>query len=175
MTEYKCIVADPPWNETGGGKCKRGADRHYSLLKTSQIFDVMRQFLNVLHPADDCIMWLWYTDNYLIDAITVAEQLDFRYVRTLIWCKSGRFGLGQYLRGAHEGCLLCVRGHALKLIKNKSTPSVIHAPKTRHSEKPEAFFSTARQLCEGPYLELFARTRRPGWDQVIEGELIRDV
>lgn len=26
---YSCILMDPPWNETGGGRIKRGADRHY--------------------------------------------------------------------------------------------------------------------------------------------------
>ena len=31
--KYKTIYADPPWNETGGGKIKRGADKHYSLMR----------------------------------------------------------------------------------------------------------------------------------------------
>ncbi len=26
--KYKTIYADPPWPEVGGGKIKRGADRH---------------------------------------------------------------------------------------------------------------------------------------------------
>ena len=26
---YKTIYIDPPWEENGGGKIKRGADRHY--------------------------------------------------------------------------------------------------------------------------------------------------
>ena len=35
--KYQCIYADPPWNEQGGGKIKRGADRHYPLMKTEDI------------------------------------------------------------------------------------------------------------------------------------------
>ena len=31
--KYKTIYADPAWNEVGGGKIKRGADRHYPLIK----------------------------------------------------------------------------------------------------------------------------------------------
>ena len=34
---YDIIYADPPWNESGGGKIKRGADRHYPLMKAREI------------------------------------------------------------------------------------------------------------------------------------------
>lgn len=36
--KYKTIIMDPPWNETGGGKIKRGADRHYSLFNLNFTF-----------------------------------------------------------------------------------------------------------------------------------------
>jgi hypothetical protein len=32
---FKTILIDPPWPEKGAGKIKRGADRHYSLLKVA--------------------------------------------------------------------------------------------------------------------------------------------
>jgi hypothetical protein len=35
--KYGTILADPPWLERGGGKIKRGADRHYPLMKTRDI------------------------------------------------------------------------------------------------------------------------------------------
>ncbi len=35
--KYKTIYIDPPWMERGGGKIKRGADRHYPLMKTKDI------------------------------------------------------------------------------------------------------------------------------------------
>ena len=38
--KYKTIYADPPWNEQGGGKIKRGADKHYNLMKTKEIIDL---------------------------------------------------------------------------------------------------------------------------------------
>ena len=37
-------------------------------------------------------------------------------------------------------------------------------PRRRHSEKPDEFFGLVEQISPGPYLELFARRRRPGWD-----------
>lgn len=37
-------------------------------------------------------------------------------------------------------------------------------PRGRHSEKPEAFFDLVERVSPGPYLELFARRQRLGWD-----------
>ena len=38
---YKAILMDPPWYERGGGKIKRGADRHYNVLKLNEIVEVI--------------------------------------------------------------------------------------------------------------------------------------
>jgi len=37
-------------------------------------------------------------------------------------------------------------------------------PRGRHSEKPEAFLDLVESVSPGPYLELFARRNRLGWD-----------
>lgn len=37
-------------------------------------------------------------------------------------------------------------------------------PRGKHSVKPEAFQDIVEQVSPGPYLELFARRKRPGWD-----------
>ena len=38
---YGTIMMDPPWLERGGGKIKRGADRHYPLMRTGAIRDLV--------------------------------------------------------------------------------------------------------------------------------------
>jgi hypothetical protein len=38
------------------------------------------------------------------------------------------------------------------------------APRREHSRKPEVVHERIERLVEGPYLELFARASRPGWD-----------
>ena len=53
--KYKTIYCDPAWNETGGGKIKRGADRHYVLMKTEDIKKLPVQSI----ADDDC--WLLIT------------------------------------------------------------------------------------------------------------------
>jgi len=104
---YKAILADPPWNESGGGKCKRGADRHYPLMKTSNIINLLVKLLvcryedagdGVLQGpvaphfpvADNAHLWLWVTNNYLPDGLAVMQALGFRYVTNVAWAKMTR-------------------------------------------------------------------------------------
>ena len=94
--KYKTIYADPPWREQGGGKIKRGADRHYPLMKTKDI-----KALPVKDIADDdCWLFLWVTNNFLKDGLEVMEEWGFRYVTNFVWTKE-RFGIGYYFRGQH--------------------------------------------------------------------------
>lgn len=156
---------DPPWNERGGGRIRRGAQKHYQLLKTPEIIDVIRE-AHLWHPADDAHLWLWVTDNFLEDGLLVMKALGFRYIRTMAWIKrrngKPQIGLGQYLRGSHELCLFGVRGSTMKPVK--APPSVVMAERTKHSRKPVAAFETIEQVSPGPRLEMFARCHRPGWD-----------
>ena len=41
---------------------------------------------------------------------------------------------------------------------------LIVSPRREHSRKPDEAYERIEALCDGPYLELFARARRPGWD-----------
>ena len=64
MTEYRCISLDCPWPERGGGKIKRGADRHYALMTWQEsLATILRS--DVYRPAPSCHLWCWTTDNYL--------------------------------------------------------------------------------------------------------------
>ena len=171
--EYRCIVADPPWNERGGGKCKRGADRHYPLLKTPDIARVMMD-APCWRPADNCHLWLWVTNNFLQDGLAVMESLGFRYVTNMAWVKMRKpsnapgmapllqIGLGQYLRGAHELCLFGTRGETV--LPAIAAASVLFAERTEHSVKPASAYELIEKQSLGPRLEMFARSSRPGWD-----------
>lgn len=84
---FRTILIDPPWNETGGGKIKRGADRHYPLVKTRDMPDVIRAS-RVFLPADDAHLWLWSTNNKLPDALWVGAELGFEYKTNAVWVKT---------------------------------------------------------------------------------------
>jgi len=164
---YACVLADPPWPERGGGKIKRGADRHYDVVKKSQcpwkIIDIMLRS-GVWDIADNAHLWLWTTNNYLKDGLDVMEACGFRYVTNAVWAKD-RFGLGQYLRGQHELLLFGVRGRlpsASKKISSLIGQTLV--PKGEHSRKPDVVYDMIEEISPGPYLEMFARRGRPGWD-----------
>jgi len=161
--KYRCISMDPPWAERGGGKCKRGADRHYPVMSYSMIEAVVCQHLGYLceRVADSAHLWCWVTDNFLRDGLRLVDSIGFRYVRTMVWHKP-RFGLGQYLRGKHELCLFAVRGKLPALVRNQ--PSCFDAPLGRHSEKPARAYEIIEAVSPGPRLEMFARQPRAGWD-----------
>ena len=155
--KYKTIYADPPWREQGGGKIKRGADRHYPLMKTKDI-----KALPVKDIADDdCWLFLWVTNNFLKDGLEVMEEWGFRYVTNFVWTKE-RFGIGYYFRGHHELCLFGVKGN-LKPIK-RNVSSVLFGPTTRHSQKPSLARTKIKEMSYGPRIELFAREETEGWD-----------
>ena len=79
MKKYKTIYADPPWYEQGGGKIKRGADKHYALMKTEEI----KKFPVAELADENCHLYLWATNNHLPDAFAVMETWGFRYITWL--------------------------------------------------------------------------------------------
>jgi N6-adenosine-specific RNA methylase IME4 len=163
LPPFRCILLDPPWPEKGGGKSKRGADRHYGVLKKHDIIRVIYQS-GYWSPDDNCHMWMWVTDNYLKDGLFVMEALGFRYVRMAVWPKPS-IGLGQYLRGQHESCLFGVKGRLPSLVRDGS--SLFGDGKLIktgvHSKKPIESYEKIERVSPGPRLELFCRKRRKGW------------
>lgn len=164
--KFRCIAADPPWNERGAGKSKRGADRHYPTMGVQCIYQTM-VMAPVFQIAPRAHLWLWVTDNFLQAGLGLMAQLGFRYVRTMVWVKEKdlklQVGLGQYLRGSHELCLLGVRGSAALPPTENRRPSVVLAPRGRHSQKPKEAFEVIEATSPGPRLEMFARQPREGW------------
>lgn len=162
MKQYATILADPPWLERGGGKIKRGADRHYPLMHTKDICALPVKAL----ALPDSHLYLWVTNNFLPDGLKAMGEWGFRYVTCITWAKD-RMGLGQYFRGMTEQCLFGVRGQPpYRVIAGKRQQGItlISAPRGEHSEKPEALREMIERVSYGPYLELFAREAHPGWD-----------
>ena len=163
--KFSLIYADPPWAERGGGQCNRGASRHYPLMPTTEIAALPVQAV----AADDALLLLWTTSNFLPGALDVVKAWGFRYVTQRIWIKVNAkgepsTGLGQWLRLGHEHLLLCRRGDVPVPPPHLRAPSVILAPRGRHSEKPTEVRSWAGSIAPaGPRLELFARECVLGW------------
>lgn len=111
--------------------------------------------------ADDAVCWLWTTNAFMGEAHQLMSRWGFETKTILTWCKPGRLGLGDWLRNNTEHCLLGVKGHPLWL--NRKVTTILNAPSTKHSAKPEEFFALVEKLCLGNKVELFSRRKRPGW------------
>jgi len=160
---FKTVVLDPPWQERGGGKIKRGADRHYPLVKTDALPDIIRGCSHWAGVEESAHMYMWVTNNFLVDGLWLMHTLGFTYKTNIVWVKQ-RIGLGQYFRGKHELCLFGVRGDAYSVRTNdKTIASVLHADRGQHSKKPDEFMDLVEKRSVGPYLEVFARRTRENW------------
>lgn len=163
---YKTIYADPPWAERGAGKCKRGADKHYSVMTTREIIELSSFVKSLIHP-DGCHLYLWVTNNFLPDGLRVMDSWGFRYVTKIDWLKD-REGLGQYFRGLTESCLFGVVGNlGYKLTDDGGRCQGVtgfYAPKKKHSEKPQKMRRMIETVSYLPRIELFSRKFVDGWD-----------
>lgn len=179
--KYRTIVADPPWRYRSGdilmrgwrktaivesSKASRSAEGHYTTMTNAEI-----AALPVRELADDnAHLYLWVTNPRLFgerDGSTspreIVEAWGFRYVTLLTWVKTGPMGLGFHFRGHTEHVVFAVRGD-VRIPPERREPNVITAPRRGHSQKPEAFFDLVERVSPGPYLEMFARRQRLGWD-----------
>jgi N6-adenosine-specific RNA methylase IME4 len=151
---YHTILADPPWDVQQLGE--RGAQAHYSLMSLEEITAMPIAEL----AADDAHLWLWVTNGTLRAGYDVMEAWGFTPRSPLTWVKP-RLGLGTYLRNATEHLILGTRGRAP--VNFKAQPTWMFAPLQEHSHKPEEQYAVIERISNGPYLELFARRRQPGW------------
>jgi N6-adenosine-specific RNA methylase IME4 len=168
MKKYKTIYADPPWAEIGGGQIVRGAQRHYPLMKRDEICALRPFDVPVRDLADEnAHLYLWVTNNHLLDGLAVIKAWGFEYKTMITWAKD-RFGLGQYFRGQTEHCLFAVRGNLPYRMtsegKRAQGRTLITAPRKDHSQKPEEMRKMIELVSYPPYLELFARIHPTGWD-----------
>lgn len=154
--QYRTILADPPWRvPTQLGS--RSPDRYYPLMTVEQICALPVEHI----AAQDGHLWLWSTNAAIPDALAVIKAWGYQYRSVLTWCKP-RLSLGRYLRNASEPLLFATRGRAP--IQFRAQPTWLFAPLQEHSHKPEEIYSVVERCSQPPYLELFARRRRPGWD-----------
>ncbi len=164
---YQIVYADPPWEYKDKANAgKRGACHKYNVLSTTEICA-----LNVPSIcAPNCLLALWWVAPMPADALRVVEAWGFtlKTMKGFTWRKLTtrgleHFGMGHWTRANTEDCLFATRGKPTR--KDCGVRQVINAIRREHSKKPdEARDRLVQMLGDVPRIELFARTKSPGWD-----------
>lgn len=153
--QFDVILADPPWKydiNTRGSP-----DDHYDVMDDQAINDLK------IPSADNCVLFMWGTAPKLVEAMQVIEAWGFTYKTNMVWIKD-KIGTGYYFRGKHELLLVAVKGHPLIPEEKDRPESVLIAPRTKHSKKPEEIYSIIERMYpNAKYLELFARNTKKNW------------
>jgi N6-adenosine-specific RNA methylase IME4 len=167
---YGVIYADPPWKFLNWSK--KGEGRNASAQYDCMKFEDLAK-LRVADCAErDCVLFLWVTDPLLLKGIELITRWGFEYKTVgFYWAKLNKtskaatpysMGQGYWTRGNPEQCLLATRGKPKRL--SRSVRRLVVEQRREHSRKPDAVRDGIEQLVAGPYLELFSREAKPGWD-----------
>lgn len=180
---YGAILADPPWRYevwSGETAVKRrsghgtnvAAAVHYQTMSVGELSALPIAEIS----GEDCVLFLWVTWPTLLQAIDLIEHWGFAYKTCAFnWMKAhagqielfqdtieGQMGMGYWTRANSEVCLLATKGKPKRL--NADVRQSIISPRREHSRKPDGIHGRIERLVAGPYLELFARQKRSGWD-----------
>lgn len=154
--KYSVIYADPPWQYSNSGFTTSAANQ-YLTMPTQEICNLpIGELAN-----DNAVLFLWATSPMLKDALRVCEAWGFDYKTNFVWIKNHHTG-GFYCYGQHELLFIATKGSMLPNT-NGLRSSVISAPRREHSRKPDEVYDIIEAMYDGPYIELFARTKREGW------------
>jgi DNA (cytosine-5)-methyltransferase 1 len=167
---FGAILADPPWqfqNRTGKMAPEHERLNRYTTLTLGEI-----KALPVAEAAADTShLYLWVPNALLPEGLAVMEAWGFSYKSNIVWHKirkdggpDGR-GVGFYFRNVTEILLFGVRGkNARTLQPGRRQVNYLATRKREHSRKPDEQYVLIEECSPGPFLELFARGVRKGWE-----------
>jgi N6-adenosine-specific RNA methylase IME4 len=176
---YGVLYSDCAWDfevwsrETG---MDRAAANHYPTAKVAELV-ALYETLIVKIAAEDCVHFMWTTRPFLMAAGYVMEKWGFAYKTTFGWEKteadgSPHQGTGYWAIDNLELLLVGTRGAIPCPSPGTQWRALIKAPVIRgpdgrvvHSAKPAIFYELIEAYFPSlPKIELFARSRRSGWD-----------
>lgn len=179
---YNVGLIDPPWkyvtwSAKGLGK---SPDKHYATMTVDQL-----KALPVGHLfSKRAVIFVWIIDSHMEIALEVIRAWGFRYKTVgFYWAKTTKdgdgfpMGTGHWTRANPEHAYECYQEDEQEAERcllattrlnpprqDKGVPRLIVSPKREHSRKPDETYDRIERLVDGPYIELFSRNEREGWD-----------
>jgi N6-adenosine-specific RNA methylase IME4 len=167
---FSTILADPPWQFTNRTGKVAPEHRRLARYQTMALADIGVLPVGELAEAT-AHLYLWVPNALLPDGLHVMKSWGFTYKANIVWHKvrkdggsDGR-GVGFYFRNVTEVLLFGTRGKkARTLAPGRSQVNYLATRKREHSRKPDEQYKIIEACSPGPYIELFARGKRPGWE-----------
>jgi N6-adenosine-specific RNA methylase IME4 len=173
MKQYDLILADPPWTYNDKKRNRGGAARHYPTMSDEELLG----FGQVLEPyvKGKTILCMWATWPRMPLAFELINNWGFQYKTLLFeWVKTNKngstyMGMGSYTRANCEPLLLAFRSQEGIFPSVRNISNVLVAGRQAHSQKPDLAYQRIEELWPNiSRLELFARSKRDGWDALGE-------
>lgn len=165
--KYNVIYVDFPWkykNKKTGGSHTSGASQKYETIPTS----ILRYELSILInsiAADNAVIFMWCTAPMWKEQMTVFDAMDFTEKSMVFWHKTGRLGMGYWVRHQVEFMMMGIKGN-VKAFRT-ARRNLLEAPIEKHSKKPEIFRQYVQDVTKSmgkvKRIELFARSHAKGW------------
>jgi len=175
-SNYKTVLADPPWKQTMTGNWRREPDRAKALpYPTMTVEEICALPVGDL-AADGAHLWLWTSNEYLEAGFAVMRAWGFRYLAPVTWVKPS--GVGAWF--VHRTQTLLFGYRKPLTMRTRYRPTVLEANPGAHSAKPNEAYDLIESISEPARVEIFARPwtpmfpRRDGWD-VWGNEVPQDV
>ncbi len=168
--QFSTVLADPPWRFTNRTGKMAPEHRRLSRYGTLSVDEIAALPVGRL-VGDAAHLYLWVPNALLPDGLRVMEAWGFTYKTNIVWRKirkdggsDGR-GVGFYFRNVTELILFGIRGKNARTLKaGRRQVNYIGTRKREHSRKPDEQYDIIEACSPGPYLELFGRGVRPGWN-----------
>lgn len=159
---YKTVVIDPPWEPLLGKTWatrftdKARPQKHYSVMSLSEIIELKPNIEAQAH------MYVWVLNQHVDWGYELARAWGFEPLQMLTWVKPG-LGTGNFQCNS-ESILVCRKGSRHGNPFKPTGGTAFNWPRGKHSEKPDAFYGLVEKCSPGPYLDMYARKNRSGWD-----------
>ena len=155
--KYFVIYADPPWQYQNEG-FDESAEQQYPTIPVEEICALPIRGL----ITDKAVLFLWVTNAFLKEGIQVCEAWGFSYKTNFAWIKNKGPSIGWFSRSRHELLFIATKGDGVHPVEKYL--SWFEAEVTKHSKKPALVYEMIEKMYPGPYVELFARQKRDGWE-----------
>ena len=166
LEKYNAIIVDIPWPYSNN-KSKRSDLGGYSY--NAMTMDQIKSIPIMRMAADNCVLYLWGTWPKFCEMQDVISAWNLELKTGFPWIKMTKdnvlpkYGPGYWVSGCSEFCVICTIGK----VSPPPPPrylGLVGPSFNEHSRKPDDIHSMIEYHIKPPYLELFARRPRLGWD-----------